>query len=88
MHAPRNQIGAYEAKAKLGGLLKRAASGEVITIAKHGEPVARLVSAKSPDRAALAALFRQMDEIREASVLNPPDKERLSIRRLIEEGRE
>ncbi len=87
MNALRKTVGAYEAKTKLAELLERAASGETITITKHDEPVARLVSARTPDRARWEALFEEMDEIRERSVLNPPGKPRLSIKQLIEEGR-
>ena len=37
------EIGAFEAKNKLGMLLDRVESGEEITITRHGKPVARLV---------------------------------------------
>jgi prevent-host-death family protein len=87
MSALHKTVGAYEAKTKLAELLDRAASGEVITITKHDEPVAKLVSAKTPDRANLETLFREMDEIRARAPLNPPGKPRLSIKDLIEEGR-
>jgi prevent-host-death family protein len=87
MNTSLRTVGAYEAKTKLAELLKRAASGETITITKHDEPVAKLVPAKTPDRASLDTLFREMDEIRGRSVLNPPGKSRLSIKQLIEEGR-
>jgi prevent-host-death family protein len=87
MNVSRRTVGAYEAKTKLAELLERAASGETITITKHDEPVAKLVPAKTPDRASLDTLFREMDEIRERSVLNPPGKSRLWIKQLIEEGR-
>lgn len=38
-------IGAFEAKNTLGGLLDRVARGEEITISRRGKPVARLVPA-------------------------------------------
>jgi prevent-host-death family protein len=87
MSIARKTVGAYEAKTKLAELLDRAASGEIITITKHNEPIARLVPARTPDRANLETLFREMDEIRSRSPLNPPGKARLSIKDLIEEGR-
>jgi prevent-host-death family protein len=87
MNAPLKSVGAYEAKTKLAELLERAAGGETITITKHDEPVARLVPARTPDRASWEALFEEMDEIRERSVLNPPGKPHLSIKQLIDEGR-
>ena len=37
------EIGAFEAKNKLGMLLDRVESGEEIIITRHGKPVARLV---------------------------------------------
>jgi prevent-host-death family protein len=87
MSTTQSTVGAYEAKTKLPELLERAASGEVITITKHDQPMARLVPASRPSHADLGALFEQMDEIRRHSVLNPPGKKKLSIKELIEEGR-
>jgi prevent-host-death family protein len=87
MPKTKNSVGSYEAKTKLAELLHRAAAGEVITITKRDQPVAKLVPARTPDRASLETLFKEMDEIRARSVLNPPGKARLSIRQLIEEGR-
>jgi prevent-host-death family protein len=37
------EIGAFEAKNKLGTLLDRVEQGEEIVITRHGKPVARLV---------------------------------------------
>jgi prevent-host-death family protein len=37
------EIGAFEAKNKLGSLLDRVEQGEEIIITRHGKPVARLV---------------------------------------------
>jgi prevent-host-death family protein len=41
--ADGNIVGAYEAKTRFSQLLERVASGEEITITRHGHPVARLV---------------------------------------------
>jgi len=87
MKSTQQTVGAYEAKTKLAELLEKAASGQTITITRHNHPIARLVPAKTPDRADLNALFKQMDEIRVKSPLNPTGKPRLTIRDLIEEGR-
>lgn len=87
MASTENTVGAYEAKTKLPELLERAASGEEITITKHDQPIAKLVPANRPSHADLANLFLQMDEIRGCSVLNPPGKEKLTIKQLVEEGR-
>jgi len=40
------QVGAFEAKNKLGQLLDLVEQGEEITITRHGKEVARLVSAR------------------------------------------
>jgi prevent-host-death family protein len=37
------EIGAFEAKNKLGSLLDRVEQGEEVVITRHGKPVARLV---------------------------------------------
>ena len=37
------EVGAFEAKNKLGSLLDRVEEGEEILITRHGKPVARLV---------------------------------------------
>jgi prevent-host-death family protein len=87
MTTSQSTVGAYEAKTKLPELLERAASGEVITITKHDQPMAKLVPATGPSHADLGALFEQMDEIQRNSVLNPPGKKRLTIKQLIEKGR-
>jgi prevent-host-death family protein len=39
----RSEVGAFEAKNSLGGLLDRVERGEEIVITRHGKPVARLV---------------------------------------------
>jgi prevent-host-death family protein len=39
-------VGAYDAKTHFSELLERVAGGEVITITRHGSPVARLVPAR------------------------------------------
>ena len=38
-------VGAYEAKTRFSQLLERVAAGEVITITRHGTPVARMIPA-------------------------------------------
>jgi prevent-host-death family protein len=87
MTTTQSTVGAYEAKTKLPELLERAASGEVITITKHDQPMAKLIPATGPSHADLGSLFEQMDEIRRHSILNPPGKPKLTVKQLIEEGR-
>jgi prevent-host-death family protein len=54
------EIGAFEAKNKLGMLLDRVENGEEIVITRHGKPVARLVpnTARIDKPQAQAALER------------------------------
>ena len=75
-------VGAYEAKTHLPRLLDDVARGEIITITKHGVPVARLVppgEVRPPDVGAaitgLRALRRQIAPLKDETT-----------RDLIEEG--
>jgi prevent-host-death family protein len=55
------QIGAFEAKNKLGSLLDRVEQGEEIVITRHGKPVARLVPNPGGfDRAQARAAFDRL----------------------------
>ncbi len=80
-------VGAFEAKTKFSELLERVNRGEEITITRHDKPIARLVPFARPSGEDVREAFRQLDEIRGRSRLNPSGKERLSYRQLIEEGR-
>jgi prevent-host-death family protein len=64
-----SEIGAFEAKNKLGSLLDRVEKGEEITITRRGIPVAKLVRAKpnfdrEKARAAVQALLVLRKEIK------------------------
>ena len=77
------EIGAFEAKSKLGTLLDWVANGEEVLITRRGKPVARLVPAEpgiDRTKARLAA-----DGIRARSVGVTLDG--LKIKDLINEGR-
>lgn len=77
------EIGAFEAKNKLGQLLDLAEQGEEIAITRHGKEVARLVPARGAfDR---QAARRAADEIREMS--RGVGLEGTTIKGLINEGR-
>lgn len=76
------EVGAYEAKTHLPRLLKRVEAGEVLTITRNGRAVARL----TPVSAAPGAAARIL-ELREAVARTAPG-EQLSMRALIEEGRQ
>lgn len=56
-------VGLFEAKTHLSDLVARAEAGEVITITKHGRPVARLVP---PQRRSTAAELRSRIEVIQA----------------------
>ncbi len=79
-------VGSYEAKTHLPRLLERVEHGEIITITRHGKPVARLVPAAPmsapPDIAEVIAAMRTFQE-QEAPALGDD----LSIRELIDGGR-
>jgi prevent-host-death family protein len=57
------EVGAFEAKNKLGSLLDRVERGEEIVITRHGKPVARLVpNEESADRSRARAAFERIRE--------------------------
>ena len=75
-------FGLFEAKTQLSALVERVASGEEITITKHGMAMARLVPMQpvtTRDRHEVAARMRRMRS--EANLKG------ITIRQLIEEGR-
>lgn len=78
-------IGASEAKAKFSELLDRVQGGETFSITLHGEEAAKLVPARRPSLEEIQQVIAQMKASR--SVLNPPGKENLKIKDLIQEGR-
>lgn len=78
------EIGAFEAKNRLGSLLDLVEKGEEITITRHGKPVARLIAHESDDdrrRRSLEAVER-IRELRKGLTLGG-----LDIKELINEGR-
>jgi prevent-host-death family protein len=77
-------VGAFDAKTHFSQLLDRVAEGEEITITRHDHPVARLVPAGRLPREGAAAIFRQLEAIRQAL---PRSKDRTSLKDLISSGR-
>jgi prevent-host-death family protein len=74
-------VGAYEAKTHLARLLEEVAAGETVIITKHGREVARLVPADrrtSNPTDVIADLKAARAGVRRG---------RLSVRRMIDEGR-
>ena len=77
-------VAAFEAKNKLGQLLDRVVAGDVITITRHGAPVARLVPFVQPfDREDALKAAERLLEI--SKLCSTP--EGMTIRQMIEEGR-
>lgn len=64
------QVGSFEAKTHLSGLLDEVARGESVVITKRGRPVARLVpiepAAGDPQAARVAAMRAARDAFRRA----------------------
>ena len=80
----RRFVGTFQAKTHFSQLLDRVAKGEEITITKHDHPVARLVPADRPSRERVAAVFRQIDALRQSL---PKSKDRTTLKDMINEGR-
>jgi prevent-host-death family protein len=77
-------IGVLEAKTHFSELIERVASGERVTITRHGKPVAQLV----PPRDDAAADAKQRRRAVDALLAMPrADLRGLTIRQLIDEGR-
>lgn len=75
-------VGSYEAKTHLATLLDRVASGEKITITKHGVPVAMLVPVDAVSKSDKRLAIEAIKEFRKGHRLDG-----MSIREMIEEGR-
>ncbi|HXG35910.1 MAG TPA: type II toxin-antitoxin system prevent-host-death family antitoxin [Dehalococcoidia bacterium] len=73
-------VGSYEAKTHLPRLLEEVASGESVTITKHGVPIAMLVPVRKRDRP--EEVIKKLRAFRQGVRLRG-----LSIKDLIEEGR-
>ena len=77
-----DKLSVYDAKARFSALVERAEAGRSTVITKHGRVVAKIIPAAAPrrDRSAVldeAEAFRKSVKI----------KGRISVRKLIEEGR-
>ena len=77
-------VGAYEAKTRFSDLLREIEEGATIVVTRHGVPVARLSPVdKEIDDAAAA-----MEELHRFRRERRPTLGGITIRELIEEGRE
>ena len=77
------EVGSYEAKTHLPGLLSRVAKGEKIVITKHGSPVAMLVPFVAEKSSSTKSVIAEIRQYRKKMKLKG-----LSIREMIEEGRQ
>ena len=75
-------VGAFEAKTHLSALLDRVEAGEEVVITKHGRPVARLIGARTIDRARANAAVEKLKAMRKGTMLGG-----LSWKALRDEGR-
>jgi len=82
----KTEVGAYDAKTRLPELLREVKAGKRFTITIRGEAIADLV----PSEAARAADARAAIEKFQAFLRENPVKvlRKISLKRLIEEGRE
>jgi prevent-host-death family protein len=77
-------VGAFEAKMRFAELLREVENGETIIVTRHGLPIARLSPMeKAADDAAAA-----IDEMPRYRRKHQPTLGGITIRELIEEGRE
>lgn len=78
-------IGAFEAKTHFSRLLLRVKKGEVITITKQGEPVAKLVpiDEELQQVGSRHAAVKAIRELRKGVTLG----KKLTVKQLIKEGR-
>jgi prevent-host-death family protein len=83
MEAQMDRVGSYEAKTHLSRLLERVAKGEEITITKHGTPIAMLVPVTRFRRLNVKKTIKALEEFGKRHSLGG-----LSIREMVEEGRE
>ncbi len=85
------EVGAFEAKNKLGSLLDRVERGEEIVITRHGKPVARLVpdTRDADQNRARAAFERMRERARQLAKENPgrPAFDWEELKKMRDEGR-
>ncbi len=62
-------LGAFEAKTRLSSLLDKVEAGEVVTITRHGRPVARLIAVERADRETARKAAEELKELRKRSTL-------------------
>lgn len=81
-------VGAYEAKTHLSDLLDRVASGERITITKHGVPVAVLQPPDAMPRKDVRQVIQDLRRFRDRQRAKGLRMTQAEIRECLEEGRD
>ncbi|MCE9624655.1 MAG: type II toxin-antitoxin system prevent-host-death family antitoxin [Deltaproteobacteria bacterium] len=79
-----NEIGVYEAKTHLASLLERVEGGEVITITRHGTPVAVLSPVAKDRKMSVAEAIEGIKALKSRIGTRISQKE---IKRMISAGR-
>ena len=82
------EIGAFEAKDRLGTLLDWVEQGEEITITRHGQPVARLVSVRAVGQAPSDQSTRVVGAFQRLRSLGQGARLGVSLAQAIESGRD
>jgi prevent-host-death family protein len=68
-----SQIGAFEAKTHLSELLDRVEAGEELVIARHGQPIARLVPMADAQQQRATEAVRRLRALRRGTTLGGLD---------------
>jgi prevent-host-death family protein len=78
------EVGIYEARVHFGDLMRKVEEGETIIVTRHGRPIAKFCPLSGDTNDPAAA----MEAIHRFRRLHRPSLGGLSLRELIEEGRE
>ena len=80
-------VGAFEAKTHLNELLHRASKGETIRITRRGIPVAKLIPPDDSEKEEARNLIEAIRQLRKGTTLGKASLRKITIRKLIDEGR-
>ena len=80
-------ISSHEAKTRFGELLSRVEQGEEVIITRREVPVARIVPEAHPSQLQMRQLILDIKQRRKKRRLNPDGLPRISVKELVEDGR-
>jgi prevent-host-death family protein len=66
-------LGAFEAKTHFSSLLDQVEKGEQVIITKHGHPVAKLISIKTPDKEGMRLAIKRLKAFNKTNQLGELD---------------